>query len=244
MLKTNEDLFEFLYQWHRAWPGELGLPEHIIPEEVPGVLRRAYSAIGMLTRRESEFNPGPQRGRPLGTQDELFEPEELKVENGLIRIVCENQAVWSCFVPPGEDDPEVFSDARGGKPAPIGCKLSEFLITFCLQETVMSGVTKHAVIIRGDEDRYLKIASVPVWLGGKWVDGNVYHEFYADPGAELLCMKFYDATDFAFRQLAGQPCPPREVRYYVAPDGSLQLSSYSADKRDMAKRPFGYREKH
>jgi len=39
MLKTNEDLFEFLYQWHRAWPGELGLPEHIIPEEVPGVLR-------------------------------------------------------------------------------------------------------------------------------------------------------------------------------------------------------------
>jgi hypothetical protein len=33
MLQTNEDLFEFLYQWHRAWPGELGLPEHIIPEE-------------------------------------------------------------------------------------------------------------------------------------------------------------------------------------------------------------------
>src|SRR5262249_14383771 len=80
MLKTNEDLFEFLYQWHRAWPGELGLPEYIIPEEVPCVLRRAYSAIGRLTRRESEFNPGPQRGRPLGTQDALLEPEELTVE--------------------------------------------------------------------------------------------------------------------------------------------------------------------
>jgi hypothetical protein len=159
----------------------------------------------------------------------------------LIRFVCENQGVWSCFVSPWEDDPDVFSDIRGGKPAPIGCRLSEFLITFCLQETVMSGVTKLAVIIEGDEDRYLKIASVPVWLGGKWVDGNAYHEFHADPGAELLCMKFHSMTFFAFRQLAEQPCPPREFRYYVAPDGNLELSSHSADEREMTKRPFGYR---
>jgi hypothetical protein len=243
MLNTNDDLFEFLYQGHRAWPGELGLPEHIIPEEVPGGLRRAYSAIGLLTRRESQFNPGSQRRRPLGTQDALVEPEELKLENGLLRIVYENQGVWSYFVPPGEDDPEVFSDIRGGKPAPIGCRLSDFLITFCLQETIMSGATKLAVTIEGDEDRYLQIASAPLWLGGKWVDGNVYHEFYADPGGELLCMKCHSMTFFAFRQLAGQPCPPRCFRYHVAPDGSLELSCYDADERDMAERPFGYREK-
>jgi hypothetical protein len=28
--------------------------------------------------------------------------------------------------------------------------------------------------IEGDDDRYLKIASAPLWLGGKWVDGNLY----------------------------------------------------------------------
>jgi len=49
---------------------------------------------------------------------------------------------------------------------------------------VMSSATKLAVTIEGDEDRYLKIASAPLWLGGKWVAGNVYDEFYADPGAE------------------------------------------------------------
>jgi hypothetical protein len=244
MLKTNEDLFEFLYQWYRAWPGELGLPDHVIPEGVPRVLREIYSAIGVLTRRESQFNPGLQEGPPLGTQDELLEPEKLKLENGLFRIARENQDVWSCFVPPGEDDPEVLSDAGGGGPAPIGCKLSEFLITLCLQETVMSGVGKHAVTIEGDEGRYLKFASTPVWLGRKWVYGDGDHEFCADPGAELLCMKAHGMTFFALRQLAGQPCPSRRVSYHVEQDGSLKLSSYTMDKRDMAERHFGYRERH
>ena len=55
-------------------------------------------------------------------------------------------------------------------------------------------------------------------------------------------MKFHSMTFFAFRQLVGQPCPPREFRYYVAPYGSLELTSYTTDERDMTKRPFGYRE--
>src|SRR5262245_9558205 len=46
--------------------------------------------------------------------------------------------------------------------------------------------------------------------GSLAVDGwraTVHHEFYADPGRELLGMKFHSMTFFGFRQLAGQPCP-------------------------------------
>ena len=172
MIQTNEDLFEFLYQWHRARPGELCLPETAIPNGLPGVLQRAYAAIGLLTRRRSPFNPGNQNGCPLGTQDCLFEPEQLKIEDGLVRFVTENQGCWDCYVSVSEDDPEVFSTALHSlgrsetKLTPIGSKLSDFLITFCLQETVMSGLTKHAIMLSDDDERYQKISSEPIWLRG------------------------------------------------------------------------------
>lgn len=183
-------------------PGELGLPEASIPADVPGVLRRTYAAIGLLTRSESRFNPDSPYERPLGTQDCLLEPEELKLKDGLYDFAWENQGNWTCYAQSNQDDPEAMTNAAEpgstGAIRPIGCKLSDFLITLCLQETVLSGWSRSP-----DEDQYYQDrASVSLWVG-KWVYDDLEYEFRTDPEGEFLYMRY---TDFyALREFAGQP---------------------------------------
>jgi hypothetical protein len=92
LIQTLDELFAFLYRWHQAEPGELGLGEAEFPSFALFLLKEFYLRAGLLTRYESRFSPacrlslGEEFGSSLGCQDYLCAPEQLKVSGSWLTL--------------------------------------------------------------------------------------------------------------------------------------------------------------
>jgi hypothetical protein len=142
MIKSIEDLTDFLKQFHRSWLVAPELAEHELSMDLPPGLRSIYRELGALVEIGSQA--GTVYRPPFGAQDRLLPHSRLKRVDGMLEFAWENQGNWSarCFA--GQNDPPVYSNARDVWTtdnlgfAQVCDSLNHFLTTLCLQEAVMS----------------------------------------------------------------------------------------------------------
>jgi hypothetical protein len=188
MIATIHDLVSFLREFHRPWGPNPGLPASEIPGDLPDGLALLYREFGRLI--EIDEIQGP-----FGTQDGLVPLSRLERIEGMFEFVWENQSNWSCRCPVGRGDPAVYSNAGDGwRPGrepgflKVCDSLNHFLITFCLQEAVMSAANLVAFRTESVAD-VLKEVPAPIWLQGYYAHGEPSHDFYLI-GQDVLLMNY------------------------------------------------------
>lgn len=165
-ISNLDDLSAYLTKWYGV--SDLGFgPEKLPPDtSVPETLLKTWLSIGSLSRGYAEWlrvgTPSP-----LACQDGFAAPGTLTKRDGYVQVVLENQGNWAIGYKDGDQasDPEVFSDfleqeIGGTGFVPLGCRLSNLIITSALTETVIFGAieTNEA---RGIADKCDRI----VWTG-------------------------------------------------------------------------------
>jgi len=106
-----------------------------LPDAFPRALRDFYHTFGGLID-QPEGQPGP-----FAFQDRLLPSRDLRAEDGFLVFATEHQECWRYRVPLGNDDPVVetdVDDAVADRFLPLFHRLAEFLVTFALQEAVLS----------------------------------------------------------------------------------------------------------
>lgn len=90
---------------------------------------------------------------PLAAQDALISSDYFLPKDGFVPLVFENQGCWAHFMKDDDisNDPDVYSnwlaDAEGiYENVPMGCKLSELIITSALTETIMFAETGSVIL--------------------------------------------------------------------------------------------------
>jgi len=204
MIRDLDDFFAFTYRWFDATPGELGISEKELPVGLPEPLRRFYCAIGTLTLESCPFADN-QWELPLGTQDGITPPAQLKFGDDWIEFASENQGNWSArCLRIGEDPPVLMNwawmsdEAIGDAHVRVGSNLSDYLISFSLQEFVFhsrSRGAKHGTIA-GFEP-------LPLWVNKRLFNyegwgtkpmNNPSHSFFISPNEAWLLMKGWTAA--------------------------------------------------
>lgn len=149
MVVSNlDELSVFLAKWYGV--SDLSLaPEKLLSTSlVPKTLLYAWSTIGRLSVGYDEWRRVGTPS-PLACQDGFAAPGFLSKRGGFVQVVEENQGNWAIGYKDGDQatDPEVFSDfleqeIGGTGFVPLGCKLSELIITTALTETIFFGSTE------------------------------------------------------------------------------------------------------
>lgn len=104
-------------------------------------------------------------------QDRLLPFESLAIEEGKLVFVVENQGVWHAGTLTAEEDPPVW--ARLNEPDSPWLKVSDslmqFLVTFCLHETVYGAL--HKTHVDGILDRFVQMGChiTPLWLDAPYI---------------------------------------------------------------------------
>lgn len=142
-----DELSSFLSTWYGE--SDLSIPASAIPPDtvVPKALWDTWLKIGRLWVGYKDWvrigTPSP-----LACQDGLAAPGSLYVRDGIAQVVSENQGNWAIGYEVGSKliDPPMFSDfleqeIRGVGFAPLGCNLSDLIITSALTETIFFGST-------------------------------------------------------------------------------------------------------
>jgi hypothetical protein len=185
MIADIQDLVSFLREFHRPWGPDPGLPPSEIPGDLPDGLALLYREFGLLIEIDEIHGP-------FATQDGLVPLSRLNRVEGMFEFVWENQGVWSCRCPIGNGDPAVYSNAADGCAETsfekICDSLNHFLITFCLQEAVMSAANLVAFRTESLAD-VLKEVPAPLWLQGYYAHGEPSHDFYLI-GQDVLLMNY------------------------------------------------------
>ncbi|MEL7257204.1 MAG: hypothetical protein AAFN80_05085 [Pseudomonadota bacterium] len=133
MIVSIKDLSEFLQEWYND--DDLGLPvdQMAIPSYAARPLVDLWREIGRLTIPYEYDMPGP-----LATQNRLVSPGKLKHLGGLVPFAFENQNVWTWCHEFGAkaDNPKVITEGPASTQNDQHIYLTEFLISFVLEETV------------------------------------------------------------------------------------------------------------
>jgi len=180
MLADLDDALGFLRDFHAgALAGVQGL--RVNEPTIPAALRRVYATFGE-----------PQASScPIGGQDSLKGPSELRRTGDFIHFLDENQGCWSCaYCVDGGEDPAVFLFEDGEEPVKQGDSLERFLVTYLLQESVMSAphfASQEDGVLPEDA---LRAAVEPLWLAAVYSRPNPTHWFYWCKDAGVLAMRF------------------------------------------------------
>lgn len=193
MITGIDSLCDFLREHHREWSSDPGIPPADLPP-LPDPLSRFYQQVGKLAAIE----PGPETGwrAPLSQQDGIASPENLVRADGQLEFLWENQGNFACRTAERGEDPPVFSNWRhtcGESEVEFEqcCdSLSHFLVTFALQEAVMS--CRYLVVPYADQPGGRSLGLPPLWLEGVYVDGRVTHQFHHDPGRGIIVMEMLE----------------------------------------------------
>jgi hypothetical protein len=153
-------LLAFISRWVPDLGPEHRLAREKIPEFVPEPLRQLYELTGNY--------PGL-----FYAQDQLISPDHLRLADGRLAFVWENQGLWTCETLPGLDDPPVFRQDWVGEPnlVEVDASLSRFLATFCLQELVLGA--EHLFESDGGEhpEALVTAGLSDLWVGGRYAWG-------------------------------------------------------------------------
>lgn len=142
MLKFKDsphELMQALERFLSVYFGDRQVENQIDTDEIAGwnipqPLKDLYSFVGKY--------PGKQG--ILSSQDVLYiNSGQGKTYGGKIIVVGENNGCWSCFTDTEGEDPPVWTENYGWKDdSPkwklVNDSLSQFLITFCLQEAIFA----------------------------------------------------------------------------------------------------------
>ncbi len=199
--QSIENLKQFIMEWAGPALTEYGLSEGEVPRSLPKPLRDLYLFAGNWPHQRDNndcyFRPGKEP-RIFQEQDGLYGVNNLESNNGRIKFIYENQENWTCEVEEGNDESPVYCDAAAlwdsnVKGHELVCEsLPHFLVTFCLQELVMS--SKHLGTIKVDSEHELVRTKLePVWLEGFYVFKEPTHSLYICEQS-LLILKLY--SDF------------------------------------------------
>jgi hypothetical protein len=145
MIKTLPELYDFLCDWNLMDRADAAYAERDIPAELPAVLRDFFRNAGVLTEHWWGHY-GPLNGTHWTAGPGLFESDsrtESQFPDGFVDVVLENQGNWRAGIASREDDPPVWCSlgmmlGTTGQFEIAHPKLSEFLISHCLLESVNS----------------------------------------------------------------------------------------------------------
>lgn len=189
MIRSIEDLINYLRNFHKWWVDSPGIDPRLIPSDLPYGLALIYRELGQLI----DLKPGAANGNSnlFGTQDYLFGLDRLERHGEMIEFCMENQGNWTCRCQAGQVDPAVYSDVDRHEAdvyEVICSSLNHFLITLCLQEAVFSApfLCNFNTPLSGALNSGVSLA--PVWLKGKYVWNKPTHNFFEIPGEDILIM--------------------------------------------------------
>ena len=191
MITSIENLSSFLHSYHKLWGEDFSLDIGNVEVNIPAVLQIFYSKIGGLTLVKDKLANGNRT--PLSAQDYIASPNEVKSIGGEVEFIWENQGNFSVRTSSDGEDPVVYSNwlyvvGESDLEYSIVCDtLSHFLITFSLQEAVMS--SKYLSTIGVSSVTQINIALEDLWLNGFYVCGEPTHNFYYSVELECIIMK-------------------------------------------------------
>jgi hypothetical protein len=190
ILDTNADtrldgLEHFLESWLGPRRPEYGEPPETLAKlELPDPLRRFYAFAGRWPPVHPPFSPnhfcGQDRMLPLMTEP----PGSVHRSGDYLVFISENQGVWVAATLPSGFDPAVwisedFWELRSDATWKLVSKsLSEFLVTFILQECIFSSehvaCAKNALSIFEHAGCHIK----PIWLDKDYVWPRLQRSYY------------------------------------------------------------------
>jgi hypothetical protein len=181
---TVQERLSALQEVVRFWYGPIGPGDGLNDGELaaiamPQPLRWWYSWAGK--RREILL---------------LLEPQELEVDDGLLRFNLEDdEDVYQWGTLPDGDDPPVFGRFDGGEPwTAANVRLSEHLILTCLYEAVSSHPAYFASAARLEERELAEIIKIiPPLAFGPW--GSSEMRFFAARGAFMVAYEYGPPKD-------------------------------------------------
>jgi len=178
-------LLEFIGSWVPDLSSQHRMAAASIPDFIPPPLRAIYEFAGNYPIPNAE-----QWRRPnwiyglFGPQDQLLPVDQLKVIDGRIRFIHENQGVWYCETLTNHEDPPVYSDslAHGhgdDKFREVCSLLSHFLTTFCLQEVFFGSQNLFCLDseVAAPEDLVTENL-IDIWINGVYAYNEPTHSFY------------------------------------------------------------------
>ncbi len=167
----------FLGKWYGTLRGWYGIaPEKLALATIPDPLRRLYAFGGNCPGKNAWCSA-------FSNQDHLCPFELLQTKDGRLLFAWENQGVWCCGTLSEGLDPPVWLSVDGGPWQPLCGSLAQFLVTLCLQETVVGST--HFASQDGLVDYFSgrgKHVS-PLWLNGPFA--TVSH------GSRLVLKSFH-----------------------------------------------------
>ncbi len=130
--------------------------ERLEQVDIPTPLKRLYSFAGEW--------PGGTWESIFSHQDHLAPFECLQEKNGKLIFAWENQGVWVLATDTTGEDPPVYVAVDDGPFQLFTDSLSQFLVTFCLHESVFGAASLSAVDDLGSTNRSHNKIPIPLWL--------------------------------------------------------------------------------
>lgn len=145
MIRQFADLSLFLHDWYDVVQPRLALSDCSTPVPVAKPLLDIWGLVGRLTVGSDEWRRIGTRS-PLACQDGFAAPQFVRETDGRVDFAFENQGNWSAGYRTDDlsPDPEILSnwidmEERNAGYVRVGTKLSEFITTIILAETVFFG---------------------------------------------------------------------------------------------------------
>ena len=188
---AKRDPIPELISFVKSWVGDINsthrIPKSQIPRSIPTPLREIYHQFGGYPPKKGR-KPEAKYGVPLfSTQDYLIPLDRLRISNGQIAFIAENQGVFSCTTVPNETDPPVWVDWPDESVYQIcELRLSKFLTTFCLQEVALSSPLLATIDTPVGNVRDALTRRPKVLWRSKYIDDEVDYAFHICDGRLLL----------------------------------------------------------
>jgi len=211
---TADDRMTGLERFLEFWLGPR-LPEYGEPAanlekmELPDPLRRLYAFAG----RWPPADP-PYCASRFHVQDRFLpfdrpsSSESVHRSGPYLVFVVENQSCWEIATLPNGDDPSVWlreSDDLGDDPnldedkwQPLAIPLSQFLVTFVLQETIFSSqfVGWHEQALSVFADRGCDVEPILINAPAEYAGPGLRHSYSLIDRRILLCCQSRDGDDW------------------------------------------------
>ncbi len=217
-------LERFTRWWFFAPHGEdTGVsPERLQQVNIPTPLKRLYSFAGEW--------PGGTWESIFSHQDHLAPFEFLQEKNGKLVFGWENQGAWLMATELSGEDPPVFIAVDDGPFQPFCESLSQFLVTFCLHESVFGAPSLSPVEDLGSTNNANGKIPIPLWLDAP----------YPSASNERYIVSFY-LVDGCVLQMApwcGGSQPSMDERYpYFFPKNATHRPDPNQARRHLWEIP-------
>lgn len=220
-----DDLSALLREWYDLEEVSLAVDKIPADAKVPATLISAWLKIGRLSLGYAEW-VSTGHPAPLACQDGFAAPGSLFVRDGIAQVVTENQGNWAIGYRHDDPspDPDMYSDfieqeIGGTGFVPMGCRLSDLIVTTVLTETVFFGSVSD-----GNTNAMAVTCDRVLWTGHYYNavgQGAAYerpsHQIRTNDDGSLLCL-FWDGvfSGFVAERLVAR------ARFQELLDGRLQ----------------------